>query len=685
MPLVSRPEATLTCEQCRSRKTKCDKLAPCSACRKAGIACVPVQRARLPRGRSGVNSKQSGTLRDRVRRLESLVQRIESTPPESNSSSSANHRSKVERISSLDQPNPSQLGYVSGDFWSALSEEVAGIREILNDENSVLETIDEPVQASGGSTAQNIDLLVFSSGTLNLDLEQLPKFPKHIIEDFVLVFLRRIDPIQKIVHKPTLYRMLSSFVGAVYVHTCDYNIEALFSAILFITLSISDENELRQKYQIQKAEYVARYTLLTEMSLSKCGIMNTTNLTALQAFVIYLYGIRLGDNGRRTWTLIGCAVRIAKAQNLHLENMSGSPFDIEMRRRLWFTLVLLDVYTAMDRGTDTVTGGQNFSGIGPSNVPDDELCPLSTKTIPKNRQEFTEMSFSCMTHDLMRCHLELERTSKVPDPDWEQRRQLVNDTAARIQTNYVQYCDMTVPFQRFTTYCAADAIGTLNLLARRPLHRNIKRPPTDDTDILEVALEPLERAVFKYNDPTIMAWNWLTWVKWYALSIVLAELCGRTEGHLVARAWHIAEQAFELTGKNIADTSSGELWKPVTKLMQKALSVKVAAQAAKASLADEQPTRLGQTTVDLRVGILDASYANVSGPENWDPSTNDAKFQSSSAETLAEGAHRSEIADDAAWLNWQSFIEDFGTDDVRMPDWLSPSYPTTEKEEWNNW
>ncbi|KAI9662392.1 MAG: hypothetical protein M1821_008559 [Bathelium mastoideum] len=685
MPFASRPEATLTCEQCRSRKTKCDKLAPCSACRKAGITCVPVQRVRLPRGRSGVDSKQSGNLRDRVRKLESLVQGIERTTPESKSSSSANHRSNVDRVNSLDQPDPSQLGYVSGDFWSALSEEVAGIREILNDEVPILETIDEPVQASGGSSAQNLDLLVFSPGTPNLDLDQLPKFPRHIVKDFVLVFLCRIDPIQKIVHKPTLYRMLSSFVGEVSVHTCDYNIEALFSAILFITLSISDENELRQKYQIQKAEYVARYTLLTEMSLSKCGIMNTTNRTALQAFVIYLYGIRLGDNGRRTWTLIGCAVRIAKAQNLHLENMSGSPFDIEMRRRLWFTLVLLDVYTAMDRGTDTVTGGQNFSRIGPSNVPDDELYPLSAQTIPKDRQGFTEMSFSCMTHDLMRCHLELERSSKVPDPDWEQRRQLVNDTAARTQTKYVQYCDMTVPFQRFTTYCAADALGTLKLLARRPLHRNIKRPPSDDTDILEVALEPLERAVSKYNDPTIMAWNWLTWVKWYALSIVLAELCGRTEGHLVARAWHIAEQAFELTGKNIADTSSGELWKPVTKLMQKALSVKLVTQTAKASLADEQLTSVDQTTADSRAGVSDPSYSNVSRPGTLRPATIYASSQSSPVGNIVEGAQSSEIEDDAAWLNWQSFIEDFDTDDVRMPDWLTPSYPTTEKEEWNNW
>lgn len=288
MPLVSRPEASLTCEQCRSRKTKCDKLAPCSACRKAGIACVPVHRARLPRGKSGIDSKQTGTLRDRVRRLESLVQRIQRAPSESNNSSSTNHYLNIDTIHCFSQPNPSQLGYVSDDFWTALSEQVAGIREVLNDEDLLPETIDEPVQASGGSSAQNIDLLVFSSSGPSLDLEQPLKLPTHVVGELVEAFLYRVDSIQKIVHKPTLYRMLSSYLGETSIHTCDHSVEALFSAILFIALSISDEDELKQKYQIQKAVYVSRYMLLAEMSLSRSGIMNTTSLTALQAFVIYL-------------------------------------------------------------------------------------------------------------------------------------------------------------------------------------------------------------------------------------------------------------------------------------------------------------------------------------------------------------------------------------------------------------
>jgi len=53
------PKAQLTCEMCKRRKIKCDKLRPCTACRNAGTVCVPVERARLPRGRSGGRKKKN--------------------------------------------------------------------------------------------------------------------------------------------------------------------------------------------------------------------------------------------------------------------------------------------------------------------------------------------------------------------------------------------------------------------------------------------------------------------------------------------------------------------------------------------------------------------------------------------------------------------------------------------------
>lgn len=80
------PCARLTCETCKRRKVKCDKLRPCTACRRAKIHCVAVERARLPRGRSAKqkNTIQQGTvlchqtssLSNRVEMLEGLVRSL---------------------------------------------------------------------------------------------------------------------------------------------------------------------------------------------------------------------------------------------------------------------------------------------------------------------------------------------------------------------------------------------------------------------------------------------------------------------------------------------------------------------------------------------------------------------------------------------------------------------------------
>lgn len=63
----------LSCEQCRRRKTKCDKETPCSACAKAGIICHAVARNRKSRGSTKRVQRQGSSLDARVAHLEDLV------------------------------------------------------------------------------------------------------------------------------------------------------------------------------------------------------------------------------------------------------------------------------------------------------------------------------------------------------------------------------------------------------------------------------------------------------------------------------------------------------------------------------------------------------------------------------------------------------------------------------------
>jgi hypothetical protein len=78
----SAPRVRLTCEACRQRKVKCDKLSPCTSCQRLGVVCVPVERARLPRGRTRKPTERivgsDKELAERVAKLEKLLKKVAS-------------------------------------------------------------------------------------------------------------------------------------------------------------------------------------------------------------------------------------------------------------------------------------------------------------------------------------------------------------------------------------------------------------------------------------------------------------------------------------------------------------------------------------------------------------------------------------------------------------------------------
>ena len=68
------PIPRLACQQCKQRKIKCDKGAPCSACRNAGLSCHAIQRARLPRGKTAKSRSANTNMETRITRIERLLQ-----------------------------------------------------------------------------------------------------------------------------------------------------------------------------------------------------------------------------------------------------------------------------------------------------------------------------------------------------------------------------------------------------------------------------------------------------------------------------------------------------------------------------------------------------------------------------------------------------------------------------------
>lgn len=155
-----------SCVVCRSRKVRCDKLSPCSNCRRAGIACVLPSTDRPPRwarrlqrdnnvaGEAPSNPPAPAQVIERLRNLENLVKDLSGQLEQANAAASANASAAASNSpeSSTDNQKEASPGtrtgtvqkqfgrlvikdanksrYISSGFWSRVNDEVIGPKDM---------------------------------------------------------------------------------------------------------------------------------------------------------------------------------------------------------------------------------------------------------------------------------------------------------------------------------------------------------------------------------------------------------------------------------------------------------------------------------------------------------------------------------------------------------------------------
>ena len=101
---------------------------------------------------------------------------------------------------------------------------------------------------------------------------------------------------------------------------------------------------------------------------------------------------------KRTWTAAGTLVREAMSAGFHRDpSLLGekvSVFDQEMRRRLWATMIELELQASVDRGMPSASAGISSDCAAVLNVNDEDLTvECDSLPIPKPWGEYTACSF----------------------------------------------------------------------------------------------------------------------------------------------------------------------------------------------------------------------------------------------------------------------------------------------------
>ncbi len=609
---------TRSCITCRKRKVKCDKRHPCSNCNRAAIECLFPGPGRAPRR---TRKPPDTELLARVRRLEGVVQSLgkgidengepiiesqevlyvkgekpqvaqdvkEDTKPIKMCPGPGMHEPKkddkdtsniVKEFGRL-VVEDGKSRYVSNKFWTSLSEEVAEMRDILDDPT---EDEDEyPSPGSGSSTSANHQGFLFSFSSTILDLRVFHP-PTEQIPAYWNIFITNVDPVIKLLHTPHYEKIVceaSNDLDHVSKPTEVFMFTIYYAAV--ITLSPDD---CFVYLGLEKQAALKKYRFAVEQGLSRTGFLNTQELIVLQSMLLFLTCVRRSDDTRYVWTMTGLLIRLAQALGVHRDgqNFGLSPFETEMRRRLWWQICTLDVRASEDHGTDPSIVEQSFDTKFPLNINDSDLT-TDMKEPPDEHEGATEMTFDLIRYSVSTTVRRLSYAPPGRGPcrikssglSLADKEHMIEDLHQYLEKKYLRHCDTTIPLHWVTVTVARLIMAKMWLIVHHPFSRadrGIGLPQETKDRLFTTSIEVIEFSRLLENEKTTLKWGWLfrTYVQWHALAFVLSQLCTRTQGVEVDKAWIVIEGVFEDWGGPVTSNQRGMLWKPLRKLMAKARS-----------------------------------------------------------------------------------------------------------------
>jgi hypothetical protein len=202
-------------------------------------------------------------------------------------------------------------------------------------------------------------------------------------------------------------------------------------------------------------------------------------------------------NGAYTWTLVAVAVRVATALKLREENPSiHTDFELQLRRRLWFGIAILDTHSALDRGTIPILPSTALT-VPPLNINDAQTSPLHD--MPESlKTGITDMSHTAMIYEAMLCQRRLYESSLGTESSWDvwnQKLDLVKSFEQYVESTTSHIAASAVPLEKLLKISGYKILISSQLLLRRPPYCQPRDsvPPWDDFDVAKAATNVLEQ------------------------------------------------------------------------------------------------------------------------------------------------------------------------------------------------
>ena len=393
------------------------------------------------------------------------------------------------------------------------------------------------------------------------------------------VFQENVDPVAKIFHRSTLRSTVLHSLENMEQQRKDKAKAVVLFALYYAAVTSVNPHDCERLFGEQQQTLLRRYRFAMEQALARVRFLDTQSLDILAAMVLFLLCVRRHDTSRYVSSVLGVVLQNARAMGLHRDgtNFGLSPYETEMRRRIWWHICVLDLRSSEDHGYEPGIVESSYDTRFPSNYNDDDITPTQSEAPAE------QVGSSDMTFCLLRCEMTIavrklhyhDPLGKGPALSAAQKRHMVEATEKHWHERYIDRCDITKPVDWVSATWAKMMLAKMWLAVSNPLlfqdgTRNAI-PLSSRRLAFDKAIVVLELANLLETSPRAARWQWLflTHTQWHAVVFVLAYLCQRPADELNDRAWKAIDNVYDRWSFE-GQEKRGMLWKPVRRLLEKA-------------------------------------------------------------------------------------------------------------------
>ncbi|RDI82775.1 hypothetical protein Vi05172_g7203 [Venturia inaequalis] len=341
-------------------------------------------------------------------------------------------------------PKPGKLAYVEGSsrhihgrFWAGRYEETARWRKIHN----LKYLLDEPA-----STASDF---LFSNPSFTFEPDFLsPSQSDFLVQSYVLY----VDPFIRVSHKPSLLFELNHFRRGILPDRKEFGSE--LSVIHALGLVPLPADDCMLQFGVEKSLLMKNFKDAANRGLAQLNVAASHKIRNLRTFLLYITLLFWTGEMAQTSGLLGLAIRFAQRLGIHRDGQLHrlSPWRVEMRRRMWHHIVLVDTWCVEHEGAESMLSSIFYDTALPQCSDDAEwdACEFALEE-PSPSTGFTDMTGALVQYEIasvMRALLNHTAAIEETETSLKYQQDIIQQARQRIDRVYLNDLDSTLPSQK---------------------------------------------------------------------------------------------------------------------------------------------------------------------------------------------------------------------------------------------